>query len=218
MINIIVFSILPTYEPDAQALIDYANRALTKPAAEQANLIAENMSRAELRETMWLINDLSFILAPGDGRSSSTVYQWANNCAEDTGFRTSEDAEAYLAASPYPQISIAIQSAQINLFVCEFYPRPLDESVLEPVISDIPTLIFQEELDTQTPFSWGKLAHENLANSYFVNWPNMGHIAVAHDQHHCSGTIEAAFLNDPNTQPDTSCAQSDVYKLKFVLP
>jgi hypothetical protein len=39
---------------------------------------------------------------------------------------------------------------------CKFYPKPLDEAVSKAVMSDIPTLVFQEALDVQTPLSWAQ--------------------------------------------------------------
>ena len=44
-----------------------------------------------------------------------------------------------------------------------------------------------------------------------------GHVAAAHDPKLCAGDIAAAFLADPTKQLDVTCAQSDEYKLKFVL-
>ncbi len=51
-----------------------------------------------------------------------------------------------------------------------------------------------------------------------VEWQNQGHIAAAHDPQFCAGDIAAAFLDNPDREPDLTCAQSDAYKLKFVLP
>ena len=101
---------------------------------------------------------------------------------------------------------------------CLSYPTTLDRSVTEPVVSDIPTLIYLGQLDTQTPVTWGREVAKGLSRSHVVEWNNQGHIAVAHDQKLCAGDIAAAFLDDPTREPDLTCAQSDDYKLKFVLP
>jgi hypothetical protein len=59
---------------------------------------------------------------------------------------------------------------------------------------------------------------EGLSRSTVVEWKNQGHIAVAHDPQFCAGDIAAAFLDNPSRKLDLTCAQSDAYKLKFVLP
>jgi len=107
-----------------------------------------------------------------------------------------------------------------NLLIqsCEFYPKPLDEAVSAPVMSDIPTLVFQEALDVQTPLSWAQDILANLNTGYYVEWPNAGHVIAGHDYLGCSGDIAAAFLDNPTREPNSGCAQSDAYTLKFVLP
>ncbi len=101
---------------------------------------------------------------------------------------------------------------------CLAYPTTLDKSVTEPVVSDIPTLVYLGQLDTQTPVSWGREVAKGLSDATVVEWANQGHIAATHDDKSCAGDIAAAFLDDPSTPPDLSCAASDAYKVQFVLP
>jgi hypothetical protein len=51
-----------------------------------------------------------------------------------------------------------------------------------------------------------------------VEWGNMGHIAIGHDLHHCAGDIAAAFLDNPDQEPNSACSQTDAYRLQFMLP
>jgi hypothetical protein len=51
-----------------------------------------------------------------------------------------------------------------------------------------------------------------------VEWDNQGHVAAAKDPAFCPGDIAAAFLDDPASEPDLTCAQGDAYRLQFVLP
>ena len=53
---------------------------------------------------------------------------------------------------------------------CEFYPKPLDKSVSQPVKSDIPTLVFQSAMDVQTPLSWAQAILKTLNKGYYVEW------------------------------------------------
>jgi hypothetical protein len=85
-------------------------------------------------------------------------------------------------------------------------------------MSDIPALIFQQALDVQTPLSWAQDILANVSTGYYVEWPNIGHVAAGHDYRGCSGDIAAAFLDNPAREPNSRCAQSDDYKLEFVLP
>jgi hypothetical protein len=85
-------------------------------------------------------------------------------------------------------------------------------------MSDIPTLVFQEALDVQTPLSWAQDILANLTTGYYVEWPNAGHVVAGKDYHSCAGDIAAAFIDNPAHEPDASCAQSSDYMLKFVLP
>ena len=89
---------------------------------------------------------------------------------------------------------------------------------MDPVVSDIPTLLFLGGLDNETPIAWGRSVAEGLSKSTVVEWKNMGHIAAAHDDKLCAGGIASDFLSDPSKAPDLTCAQSDAYKLQFALP
>jgi len=219
MEDLITLSVVPNMGVDAQSLIDYANEHLSAEAAAAANAVVAQMTHHDVRKTLWGIQDIAMNLGGPEARASSTALQFAVNCAEDTAFTTPEEARAYLNASPFPQLVLFSAETNDSLFKsCEFYPKPLDESVAAPVMSDIPTLLFQSALDVQTPLSWGQAILATLNKGYYVEWPNMGHIATGKDYHGCAGDIAAAFLDNPAREPDASCAQESDYMLKFVLP
>ena len=219
MEDLITLSVVPNMGVDAQSLIDYANEHLSADAAKAANAVVAQMSHHDVRKTLWGIQDIAMNLGGPELRASSTAMQFAVNCAEDTAFTTPEEARAYLNASPFPQLVLFSAETNDSLFKsCEFYPKPLDESVAAPVMSDIPTLLFQSALDVQTPLSWAQAILATLNKGYYVEWPNMGHIATGKDYHGCAGDIAAAFLDNPANEPNASCAQGEDYMLKFVLP
>jgi pimeloyl-ACP methyl ester carboxylesterase len=74
----------------------------------------------------------------------------------------------------------------------------------EPVTSSIPTLLLSGAYDPVTPPAWGDAAAAYLATSTHVVFPDMGHGTV--DTRPCPTQIALAFLRDPWTTPDTSCA------------
>lgn len=93
--------------------------------------------------------------------------------------------------------------------------EPLDASVKDPVISDIPALVFAGEFDPVTPPEFASEVAENLANSYFYTLPSTGHsVNVASG---CARSISTAFIEDPTTEPDTSCID-EIAPIAFTLP
>jgi hypothetical protein len=208
------------HRTDTQVLIDFANETLSEETAQAANAIAEQMTREDVRATMWWIEDIVGSFGnPQEDRHSSEGLQNAVNCAEEVAFTSMDVSAAYLEASPYPQLqSWSLEENEALFVLCDYYPGNLDESVTEPVVSDIPTLIYNSSLDTQTVFSWGLHVAESLSNSYMVVWENSGHIGLSHDTGICSGSILAAFLDNPDREPDSSCSQSEMYKLDWILP
>ncbi len=79
-------------------------------------------------------------------------------------------------------------------------PNPIER---QPVVSDIPTLILAGELDPASPPVHGRLVARSLPNSFFFEFPGIGHLSVYSS--HCAEAIATTFLNDPGTKPDASC-------------
>jgi len=212
-------SVVPNKGTTAKELTDYANAALSPSAATAANAVAGQMTRNDVRATMWSIQDVAMMLGTTpDSRAYSDGMQAAVNCAADLAFSTLDQAEAALAESAYPQLAVSpMEVAERSLASCVAYPTTLDRSVMDPVKSDIPTLLFLSALDNETPITWGRSVAEGLGNATVVEWKNMGHIAAAHDDKLCAGAIASDFLSDPSKAPDLACAQADDYKINFVL-
>ena len=96
---------------------------------------------------------------------------------------------------------------------CGFLKLPqLPDSSDELIQSDIPALLLQGGLDPATPVKAGNLVEPGLTNSYNVIVP-----AGAHIQLHspCVQSIMKAFMNDPQTAPDTSCVDPQI---PFTVP
>jgi pimeloyl-ACP methyl ester carboxylesterase len=71
------------------------------------------------------------------------------------------------------------------------------------VVSDVPALVFAGRYDPVTPPEWSQMAAETLSSSYYYEFPNLGHGVMRADP--CAFAIGMAFIDDPTTEPDTSC-------------
>ena len=95
--------------------------------------------------------------------------------------------------------------------ICEEWgARIADEIEDEPVTSDIPTLILAGEYDPITPPVWGKMVAEDLSNSFFFEFPAVGHGASVLNE--CPLSITLDFLNNPTTRPNIDCIAELVLK------
>ncbi len=128
-------------------------------------------------------------------------------CTEDLIGRTPADLLDQIMALP-PQLRGAADPEQMIEYsafaVCENWPvEEADPSVKEPVVSDVPTLVLSGEFDPVTPPEYGRQVAEALSNSYFFEFPGVGHSVNLASE--CARSISQAFLNDPTTAPDSAC-------------
>jgi hypothetical protein len=84
----------------------------------------------------------------------------------------------------------------------------------EPVRSEIPALIMTGEYDPIVPPGWGQSAAGTLTNSYFFEYPGMGHGVSLGD---CPRSMMLAFLDDPGAAPDDAC-MAQMAIAPFVVP
>jgi pimeloyl-ACP methyl ester carboxylesterase len=100
----------------------------------------------------------------------------------------------------------AVQSAFPE--ICKVWKVPAADPVEnEPVVSNIPTLILSGSFDPNTPPEWGKLVTENLSQSYFFEFPDMGHLINFNSR--CGINMIGAFFIDPLKAPDSSCIKKE---------
>lgn len=83
----------------------------------------------------------------------------------------------------------------------------------DPVSSDIPTLIFVGAYDSYASPSVVREAAGTLSASFIVSAPFVGHNAMSTSE--CYITIRNAWLESPNSAPDTSCV-ANIPPLSFV--
>jgi hypothetical protein len=155
-------------------------------------------------------------LAAYDATSRGMTYSVL--CTDDLLEHTPEDYLQIRAAMP-PALAGNTDPQDIIEYgyfaICENWPvEKADPAVRQPVISDIPTLILEGEFDPVTPPEYGQMVAEHLENSYFFEFPTIGHsVAVANE---CARNVAAAFITNPHTQPDASCRES--LEMSFALP
>lgn len=77
----------------------------------------------------------------------------------------------------------------------------------EPIVSDLPTLIFTGEFDPITPPLYGEMLNANLSNSTLIEVPGVGHDQISTGGKCVMGLI-SDFLANPDTSLDSSCVDN----------
>jgi len=102
------------------------------------------------------------------------------------------------------------------LKLCAKWDVPaLGPQVDEPVVSDIPTLVYSGQFDPVTPPWFGERVAKMLKNRYFFTWPAGSHGELLTNE--CTLGMAREFIDDPSTAPDSSC-MADYPKPTFVTP
>lgn len=217
--DMIDLTLLPTQGRAPQLLIDYANKFLPEDMAAQANALVAAMTPADVRATMWHLNEVAEAMRfnPEVQPGLHEAVTWAVNCAEDLSLRPADVVDEVIAAAVYPQLALGDRKAyEFFELGCSFFPKTIvPPSFIEPVVSDIPTLFFQGDLDAATPPSQARTVASHLTNATFVLFGSEGHIVMSKTPS-CPGTITAQFLDNPAGELDTSCA--DAFRINFELP
>jgi pimeloyl-ACP methyl ester carboxylesterase len=122
-------------------------------------------------------------------------------CNEEVPFDTPDALEE--ADDAFPQLHGVVDQGTYTP-ICDAWgagKAPAIEN--EPVTSDIPTLVLAGEYDPATPPDDGRAAAKTLTNSYFFEFPGLGH-GPGFDGG-CPQAIAITFLGDPASAPDDSC-------------
>ena len=131
----------------------------------------------------------------------STGMQFSVQCGEEVRFTTQE--EIATAAVPYPQLRSYFGRDAIFTICQSWGARDADPIENEAVRSDIPALVLAGEYDPITPPAWGQIVAGNLSNSFYFEFPGVGHgVSISGE---CPLRVTLAFLDNPTTGPDASC-------------
>jgi pimeloyl-ACP methyl ester carboxylesterase len=116
---------------------------------------------------------------------------------------------------PEAMISELEYSMKVGVYgPCEEFERHARPGMHDPVVADIPTLVLQGALDTQTAPSWGPMLATSLPRAQLAVLPEAGHGTFLFSD--CSRDIAASFLDSPEVPVNTSCTADLVPG--FLLP
>jgi len=139
-------------------------------------------------------------------------------CTDDLIGYTPEDFSNARAGLPRQLVSSADPALVVEYSVfaiCEEWP--IEEAapwVREPLVSDVPILVLGSEFDPVTPPEYGRLVAGHLSNSFFFEFPGVGHNITSNE---CARRIAGIFVNDPDQAPDTRCID-EMPGLAFTVP
>jgi len=123
--------------------------------------------------------------------------------------------EAYQAlTADHPRMRDGFTYYDVDQEICDAWSEPhAGPEEMLPVKSDVPALVLAGDFDPITPPAWGRRAAQSLENSFFLQFPGIGHGASR--SHSCPEAITAAFVQDPTRKPDASC-MAEMEPLAFV--
>lgn len=151
--------------------------------------------------------DLLYALADNlveDPQYLSQGLRYAVDCFELIPFATPQELVADRAN--YPQLA-AFQEFSDEQAICDaWHTFRAEPAGLEGVTSDIPALIAAGEFDPITPPFYARLAAASLPNATLFEVNGAGHGVVPFTA--CAQSIMQAFLDNPDSTPDTSCVAS----------
>jgi len=159
----------------------------------------------------WALNEIQEDLFAPDFIAYGLYF--AVNCQDDAGLVTRAEIDALTA--DYPEMDgYSRHLPEWNL--CQVWGLPPSPKLAEvPITSEIPTLVLVGRYDPITPPRWAREVAANLPNSYYVEFPSQRHsLDVATT---CAEEIKRSFLQDPWSEPDTSCLAAEPPP-QFVLP
>lgn len=158
--------------------------------------LIENAQRGDLEYPARMI--LSNVI----GRSSiSTGFYYSVQCGEEASFMRQSEFEN--ADARFPNLNGTFDMS--NYFeVCQTWKVAAALPVENlPVSSTIPTLVMAGQYDPITPPAYGALAAKTLPQSYYFEFPGVGHGASVAGL--CPRSIMLSFLDTPTKKPDSSC-------------
>ena len=132
--------------------------------------------------------------------SSEGMY-FSVQCGEEVPFGSPEEGAA--AGEVYPQVQDWVDSDPFSTICLSWGAGKADPIENEPVVSDIRTLILAGEFDPITPPAWGELVAESLSNSFYFEFPDVGHGVSRSGP--CALGITLGFFDDPTIEPDGDC-------------
>jgi pimeloyl-ACP methyl ester carboxylesterase len=155
------------------------------------------------------------LLATQEGMSDGMHF--SVQCNEEIPFSSEASFEEALA--DYPELDglfTDVDGESMSYVLCAGWNSgEADPSANEPVSSDIPTLVMSGQYDPVTPPGWARRAASTLSNSFFFEFPGLGHGTSPGTG--CPAEMMTAFFDDPGAAPDDACI-AEMGPPAFVVP
>ena len=152
----------------------------------------------------WIADDSPFLFGVVAGEDAHFTFAHgaflSSLCRDQLAFTT--QAELLALADGDPAYEQAFARAPF-LDACEVWDVGVaDPEVHEPVVSDVPILLFVGRFGPYGTRPLVREAAETLSTSWIVEFPNEGHNVLSDE---CAIEMRSAWLDDPTAPPDTSC-------------
>jgi pimeloyl-ACP methyl ester carboxylesterase len=134
--------------------------------------------------------------------SFSQGMNYSVQCAEEANI-TSPKQVARAGRRVRSEIADVFTFESVFRVCSEWGAARISPSIKTPVVSAIPTLILAGQYDPATPPEFGRIASRTLRNSFFFEFPGVGHYVGGGSP--CAHDIMLQFLNDPKQRPDAAC-------------
>jgi pimeloyl-ACP methyl ester carboxylesterase len=168
-----------------------------------ASLLPLNIHLAAQGDWSALAESAAFSFGGGDLPQIADGYYLSLTCAEDLPFIREEEIPAAIQGPFLGDFRIRKQQA-----ACAAWPvPPVDRSFLDPVVSDVPTLLLSGERDPVTPPGNAERTARTLKNSLHVVTPDAGHGSYGIEGAlECVDGLMIRFIEAGRVQGlDTSC-------------
>jgi pimeloyl-ACP methyl ester carboxylesterase len=208
---VVAYAALATQTPSRQGLRDLVEPRL--PAADLPPILAliDLMTEPDIGAVFTAVTgDARKAFAPMVGFFDLMV----TACQEQMPFNTIEGFNAYNATLKWPWLALSNKADSSMYGLCQLLPPAPRPEFLTPVSSDIPTMVVYGLNDTQTSSADARHAAKTLSRAQVIEVPEAGHGSIIFSQ--CVKDIGMAFVERPETAPDTACLAS--LKPKFVFP
>jgi len=188
---------------DTQSLVDFFTESFEMDEGE-ANFIAEAFVLAYSDDMMDDMGDEEMEVVNEDADGDSEGMFYSVQCHEELPFMDIDTAFDIALDAGVPEVIadgiIPFDEFEICLAWAAGEVDPIEN---EAVVSDVPVLVLNARYDTATPPAWGALAAETLPNSFFFEFPGVGHAVI--DGGECPQEVALQFLSAPDQEPDGSC-------------
>lgn len=141
-------------------------------------------------------------LLASEGTQFSYGMYFSFECGEE--YPSTDFNRQKIEIDRYKPYSLAVADYYDLNIVCPFWHSTNSQAALNsPVYSSIPTLILSGSYDPITPLNAAKLTASRLENSYFFEFPDVGHGVVPSNS--CADTLADVFLDQPSLYPVHPC-------------